>query len=142
MSVSVIDIDTGKDLFEKQENPPIDKQTIKVILNGQQLPLDQPPILKENRTMVPLRGIFESLGAEVHFDQKTGRITVIKEKLKMILKTNSNSVDSNGQIKTIDVPAFTENDRTMVPLRFISESIGAEVKWDGNQNTVFISTKN
>lgn len=142
MSVSVIDVDTGKDLFEKaQPNQPIDNHSIKVIINGKVQSLDQVPILKGNRAMVPLRGIFESLGAEVHFDQKTGRITVTKEKLKIMLKINSKSVDLNGQIKTIDVPAFTENDRTMVPLRFVSEAIGAEVKWDGTKNTVFINIK-
>lgn len=141
MTVSVIDVDTGKALFEdKQTNPSIDKQSIKVMINGKLQTLDQPPILKGNRTMVPLRGIFESLGAEVYFDQKTGHITVTKEKLKIILKINSKSVDYNGKIKTIDVPAFTENNRTMVPLRFISEAIGADVKWDGKQNTVFINT--
>ena len=111
------------------------------MINGKLQSMDQSPILKGNRTMVPLRGIFESLGAQVHFDQKTGRITVTKEKLNIILKINSKSVDFNGKIKTIDVPAFTENDRTMVPLRFISEAIGADVKWDGKQNTVFIKTE-
>lgn len=142
MTVSVIDIDTGKDLFEKvQSNPQTDQSVIKVMINGKLQFLDQPPILKDNRTMVPLRGIFESLGAQVLFDQNTGRITVTKEKLNIILEINSNTVNINGKIKTIDVPAFTENDRTMVPLRFISEAIGADVKWDGAENTVFINTE-
>lgn len=142
MTVSVIDIDTGKVLFEeKQTNSPIDKHTIKVMINGKQQTLDQPPILKRNRTMVPLRGIFESLGADVHFEQKTGRITITKEKLNIKLKINSKSVDINGKIKIIDVPPFLENDRTMVPLRFISEAIGADVIWDGLQNRVLINTE-
>ncbi len=141
MTVSVIDIDTGKDLFEKiQPNPQNDQSVIKVMINSKLQSLDQPPILKGNRTMVPLRGIFESLGAQVHFDQNTGHITVTKEELTIKLKLNSKSVEINGKIKTIDVPAFTENDRTLVPLRFISEAIGADVKWDGVQNTVFINT--
>lgn len=142
MSVSIIDIDTNKGLFEiDQPNQPIDNDKIKVYLNGMIQSYDQPPILIGNRTMVPLRGIFESLGATVKYDGETQIITATKGELKVILKINSKTVSINGKTKTLDVPAIIQNNRTLVPLRFIGETLGADVSWDANQNTVFIKTE-
>lgn len=141
MTVSVIDIDTGKPLFIEQTNQPIDTKVIKIFINGEIYQFDQPPIVKGNRTLVPLRGIFEALGAEVQYDQATGKITVTKENVKIILKINSKSVTKNGKTEIIDEPAILTNNRTLVPLRFIGEALGADVKWDPKQNAVFITTE-
>lgn len=139
MTLNVIDVDTNEDLFQKEQiSQPIDNKTIKVYINGKLQLLDQPPLLKGNRTMVPLRGVFEALGAEVQYKKQTGQIFIRKEKLNIGLKINSKTVILNGQIKMIDEPAFVENGRTLVPLRFIGEALGADVNWDANQNTVFI----
>jgi len=142
MTVSIIDADTGKPLFEKQTNPPIDNKVIKIYINGNMYQFDQPPIVKGNRTLVPLRGIFEALGAEVQYDQPAGKIMVTKDNVTIILKINSKSVTKNGKTEIIDEPAILINNRTFVPLRFIGEALGADVKWDSKQNAVFIKLKN
>jgi Copper amine oxidase N-terminal domain len=87
---------------------------------------------------VYVRGVFEDLGADVSWDQKT-RAVIIKKDTDMIkLFIDSNKAYKNGKLLPIDVSAKIINGRTMIPLRFISESIGATVKWDNETKNVFI----
>ncbi|HHY74755.1 MAG TPA: protease complex subunit PrcB family protein [Bacillus bacterium] len=139
MTINVIDIDSGEEIFQKEQIvQPIDNKAIKVYINGRMQVFDQPPLLKDGRTMVPLRGIFESLGAQVQYDETTGMITATKEKLIIKLKVFSKEVNVNGQTKIIDAAPFAQNGRALVPLRFIGETLGENVKWDAEQNTVYI----
>lgn len=83
--------------------------------------------------------MFDDLGAEVSWDQKS-RSVIIKKDTDMIkLLVDSNKVYKNGKLLQIDVSAKIINDRTMIPLRFISESIGATVEWDPATKNAFIA---
>lgn len=91
------------------------------------------------RTLVPLRVIFEELDAEVKWDAKTQTVHATRGKTNMSLKIGSTQTTLNGKTVRIDTPAMIKQGRTYVPLRFVSESLGAEVKWDSVQNKALIS---
>jgi len=111
-----------------------------VVLNGRNLNFDVPPITIQGRTLVPLRAIFEALGAKVGWDAETNTITGTKDNINIMLKANSTEGFVNGNKIVLDVPATVVDGRTLVPIRFIAESLGAKVNWDELTNTVGINT--
>ena len=114
----------------------------KVMLNGNQLFFEDPPIIEDGRTLVPLRAIFEALGANVEWDSTANTITAIKGDVQIKLQIGARTAYKNGSSINIDVPVHIVNGRTLVPLRVISEVFGADVSWDGNTQIVNISTLN
>lgn len=102
----------------------------RVTINQKQLNFDVPPLIKRGRTLVPLRAIFEQLGAVVTWDSKTKTVQAIKGSTTVILKIGSNLALINGNEVTLDVPAEISKGRTLIPIRFVSESFGAEVSWN------------
>ena len=114
-------------------------QPIQVELDGRSLQFDQPPVSVEGRLMVPLRGIFEALQADVVYTPSTRSIKATKGSTLVELTLGSREGRVNGSPVYLDVPANTLGGRTMVPLRFVSESLGAEVKWNGATRTVLLS---
>lgn len=117
------------------------QDVITVNVNGNKLDFDVPPQIINDRTMVPLRKIFEALGAEVTWDDKTNTSTGKKGTTTVILTVDSTSATVNGELKTLDVPATLVDGRTLVPARFISESLGCQVDWDAESRTVVITSK-
>ena len=113
---------------------------IRVFVDGVQLVFDQPPIIQNGRTLVPLRGIFEALGAHVTWDGPTQTVTAIKPGVVISLRIGSNILVRNNVNITLDVPAQILNGRTLVPVRAIAESFGADVLWDGPTYTVVITS--
>lgn len=111
---------------------------ITVTINGTKQSYAQPPVMKSGTTLVPLRGIFESLGAKVDYNAKTQAITATKGSTKVKLTIGSKKATVNGKSITLAVPAQTINGSTMVPLRFVSEALGANVNWNPSTNTVTI----
>ena len=116
-----------------------DKSEIKVSVNGKKLKFDQPPVLENGRTLVPLRAIFEALGAEISWDRETQTIRAIRYGTYIELQIGSNEMKVNNEIKTLDVPAKIINERTMVPARAVAEAFGCNVKWDAENNAVIIN---
>ncbi len=114
------------------ENP------ISVILDGKKQNYNQAPTIQNGSTLVPLRGIFESLGAEVKWDGKTRTVTANKGEINITLQIGSKTPVVNGVTKSISVPAQIINGSTFVPLRFVSEAFGADVKWDGTARSITI----
>jgi hypothetical protein len=112
---------------------------IKVTLNGTELQFDQPPVLDGGRTLVPMRAIFVALGAEVDWDGDTQTAIGVKGDLTVTLQIGSNILVKNGENITLDVPAKIVGGRTLVPARAIAESFGADVRWDGDAQTVIIT---
>ncbi|MBS2037124.1 copper amine oxidase N-terminal domain-containing protein [bacterium] len=115
-------------------------QPIVAELNGRPLQFDQPPVMMGGRVMVPLRGIFESLGANVRFEPATSRITASRGTQSVQLTLGSNQALVDGRAVTLDSPAATVGGRTMVPLRFVSEALGTEVRWQEATQTVFLTS--
>ena len=109
-----------------------------MLVNSQRLQTDTAPLTMEGRTMVPMRAIFESLDADVHWDSQTEQITGKQGANEVILEIDSRLALLNGEHQYLDVPPTLINGRTMVPTRFIAESLGAEVTWDGSTRTVTI----
>lgn len=99
-------------------------------VNDKKLNIDVAPIIRNGRTFLPVRYVAESLGAEVGWNQTERKITVSMRdsKVEMLLDTDIAMV--NGEAKMIDVSPFIEKGRTLVPFRFLSESLGCKVEWD------------
>lgn len=114
---------------------------VNVYVNDQLLNLDVPAKVINDRTMVPLRGIFESLGASVEWVQSTNSIEVTKDSTTIELYFNSKTAKVNGQETSLDVPPTVVNNRTLVPVRFISETLGANVMWDAGTQSVFVALR-
>jgi len=111
---------------------------IGVTVNGNALTLDQPPVSIGGRVLVPLRGIFESLGASVSWNAASQSIDARRGTTVVHLTLNSSSAIVNGSAVALDVPAQAINGRTLVPLRFVSETLGASVTWDAASRTVAV----
>lgn len=109
-----------------------------IYIDGVKQSFDPPAMIVQDRTLVPLRAIFESLGATVNWDQATETVTAIKGDTIVKLQIGSKDAFVNGNLVALDVPAQTVRDRTMVPARFVSESLGAVVEWDEEYNSVYI----
>jgi len=120
--------------------PPPTTDDISVILDGTALTFDVPPQIIDGRTLVPLRAIFEALGAEVNWDGNTQTITATDDDTEIILTIGSTTATVNGQATQIDVPAMIIDGRTLVPLRFVAESFGVDVDWDATTRTITITT--
>ncbi|TDQ34745.1 copper amine oxidase N-terminal domain-containing protein [Aureibacillus halotolerans] len=106
-------------------------KTVKVYLNGALQSYSQPAIVQSGRTLVPLRPIFEALGATVQYDAETRIITAVKEDRTVTLTVGSAYAKVNGTTITLDAKAQVIKGNTMVPLRFVSEAMGATVQFDG-----------
>lgn len=115
---------------------------ITVKLNGKLLDFDQPPIIFDDRTLVPLRVIFEALGADVSWNGNTQTVTAAKNGIVITVKIGEECIYKNSEAIAIDVPAMIVNERTLVPVRAVSEALGADVSWDGNIRQVIISSDN
>lgn len=112
----------------------------RVLLNGTPMYFTVPPTQINGRTMVPLRGIFEALGAQVNWQESTRTITASKGDTEVLLIIGNRNATLNGQTVMLDAPAMILNGSTMVPLRFVSEALGAEVKWMEATQTVSITS--
>ncbi len=89
-----------------------------------------PYINQDNRTMVPIRFISEKLGATVDWNNENRSVTIKNGKTTLVMTIDSNTVLANGTTGYMDTTAIIRQDRTMVPLRFVSEYLGATVNWD------------
>lgn len=101
---------------------------------------DVQPIIVDDRTLVPMRRIFELFGAKVDWNESTQTVTAKKNDLELSLTIGSDKVTKNNDEITLDVPAKEINGRTLVPLRFVSEALGATVNWNEKTQTVEINS--
>lgn len=113
---------------------------VTVFINGVEQNYSQPPIIDNGSTLVPLRGIFESLGATVNWNQKQKLVTATRGDTHISLKIGSKSPTVNGNVVPINVPGKIVNGATLVPLRFVSEALGADVKYEGATKTISITS--
>lgn len=111
-----------------------------VVLDGVLQEYAQPAVIQNGYTLVPLRAIFESLGAEVEWEPTTRTVTATKGETTIELTINEAQAYVDGKAITLAVKAQTINSHTMVPLRFVSEALGAEVGFDNTTRTVTIKS--
>ena len=126
-----------------------------VQLNDKILGFDQPPVTENDRTLVPMRFLFEQMGATVTWDDATQTATAtvpttteeeiqtfgLAEEKSVAFSVDNTTATVNGSAATMDVPARLINDKTMVPLRFLSENLGFNVQWDEATRTAIVTTE-
>jgi photosystem II stability/assembly factor-like uncharacterized protein len=113
-------------------------------VNGVSNTLDSPPVIKNNRTLLPIRAVIESLGGTVSWDATERKVTVTLGNTTIELWIGKSIAKVNGVNTPIDstnpkvVPEII-NSRTMLPLRFVTENLGCDVQWDGTTKTITIT---
>ncbi|MBE7042480.1 MAG: hypothetical protein E7399_03185 [Ruminococcaceae bacterium] len=114
---------------------------IKITIDGNPVAFDVAPFIQQDRTFVPVRAIFEGLGAQVNWDGETKTVTAQKGDTTVSLVIGTKEITVNDTVKTLDVSPQIVQNRTMVPARAVSEAFGYEVGWDGGSQTVSVTTK-
>ncbi|MDO5713106.1 MAG: stalk domain-containing protein [Tissierellia bacterium] len=107
-------------------------------VNGEQRKMDTVPIIIKDRTMVPLRFLVEAFGGEVTWNQETRTAIVEYRGIRIELPVGSDTIHINGIDQKIDSPATIKNDRTLVPIRFVSEGLGMIVEYGEKDKVVDI----
>jgi len=116
-------------------------QGISVTVDGTPVSFkSQEPVVRDARVLVPLRGVFEQLGATVQWNPEQRLVTASQGSRNIRLNIGSTDAKINDRTMTMDVPAEIVNGSTLVPLRFLSEALGANVKWESTNRLVAIST--
>ena len=105
---------------------------------GEAAKTDVPPIIENDRTMLPARFVAESLGATVAWDTEARKATIVGNGVTIELIVDSTTAYVNGDAVTLDAPAFIRNDRTYTPVRFIAEALGAKVEWNADARQAII----
>lgn len=107
---------------------------------GKKVVNDVAPKIVNNRTMLPIRFVAEALGAEVLWKETQADLVVIKKAgIEINITIGSDIAQVNGKNVKLDSPSFLENDRTYLPLRFVSENLGAKVEWVEQSQQVIIT---
>ena len=116
-----------------------DEIPITIWINGEKVESEVDPVTENDRTLVPLRAIFEAMGAEVSWDDASQTAKVAADGITIQVVIDDVVMKKNGEDVILDVPARLINDRTMVPVRAISEGIGADVDWNEEEQKVLIT---
>lgn len=114
---------------------------INVVIDGAKVKFDQQPIIVNNRTLVPMRAIFEALGADVEWEHETYTAVAVKADTTIRIGIDKTEMTKNAEVVQLDAPAILISHRTMVPIRAVSEAFGCDVQWDDTTRTVSIITK-
>ncbi|MBP8708144.1 MAG: PQQ-binding-like beta-propeller repeat protein [Caldisericia bacterium] len=115
----------------------------KFTVSGEVRTLDYPPIIKNDRTLVPIRAIVEAFGGKVDWEPAIARVNISLDTHFLYLQIGNPFAGVDGDLVQIDplnssvVPEII-NGRTMLPLRFVAESLGCTVDWDGTTKTITI----
>jgi len=111
-------------------------QSVHLMIGGQAVQPDVPPMIEKGRTLVPVRVIAEGLGASVDWDQPTRTAVIVRGQQKLQLTVGSTKAVLNGKQVQLDTPPVMKNQRMLLPLRFVGESLGVTVGWEESTRTV------
>lgn len=112
---------------------------ISLVIDGKTVQSDVAPVVQNNRTLVPVRVITESLGAQVGWDANTQTVTVNSAAAQIVFKIGSTTYTVNGSSKTMDAAPVIIDGRTMVPIRVIADAMGAAVNYDAAKNEATVN---
>lgn len=115
-------------------------QEVNVTIDGEKKVFNQPAMMHSGSVMVPMRAIFEELGAELHWNETTRTVTASKGDISVQLTVNKLVALVNGEEVTLNAEPIVQNGATFVPLRFISESLGGSASWDEGTKTAHITS--
>ena len=117
---------------------------IRVFLDNSSISFDQPPIIRDDRTLVPFRALFEKMGATVDWDseKRTVKGSIGDKLITLVIDESLAQIREDGKVNNVkmDVPAQIVNNRTLVPLRFVMENFGLDVNWDSKTRTIDVIT--
>ena len=114
---------------------------IRVFISGNELLSDVSPIIEDGRTMVPMRSIFEALGAEINWNDSTKTVTSKSGDREISVTIGKKSITVNGAEMPLDVAPVISGGRTLVPARAVSEGLGCSVYWNNETRVVSIEKK-
>ncbi len=118
---------------------------VKIYVNGKLVKSDQPPLIFENRTFVPVRVIAEGLGAKVLYHREDMTVTIEKDHTNILLAIGDDTAWYSDEEKSgpvlLDESAFIRNNRTYIPLRSVSELFDMDVNWNAKKRSVYINDK-
>lgn len=114
-------------------------EEIAVVYNGEPIWFDAPPRMINNRVMVPMRAIFETVGATVEWQEETQSVKAVTENTIVTFKIGDNFIVVNGKTVNLDAKIEQVNDRTFVPVRAIAEAFDNNVFWSSKLNRVFVT---
>ncbi len=112
--------------------------TVTIAVNGNAVSFDQPPIERGGRVFVPLRGVFEKLGASVVYQRPVINATGNGHNISLTIGSTTATID--GQSQSVDVAPFLVGSRTLVPLRFVAQALGATVNYNNGTRVVSITS--
>ncbi|KQX56772.1 copper amine oxidase N-terminal domain-containing protein [Paenibacillus sp. Root444D2] len=115
------------------------KLGVKAFVNGIEPKFEVPPFIKEGSTLVPFRAIAEALQATVTWNPEDNSVTVVKDGVTVKLVIGVRKAFVNGQAVDLEVAGEVYNGSTMVPARFISEALKADVQWEPESQSVVIN---
>lgn len=115
------------------------KYDITIFLDGKELESSVGPVIEDGTTLIPMRIIFEALDMDVYWNQETKTATGKTNETTIDIIVGDNKAYVNGTEKMLSTPAKILNGNTMIPLRFVSESVGCEVNWDGDKREIVIN---
>lgn len=115
-------------------------ESLSVLFNGTQLAFDVAPQIINDRALVPMRAIFEAHGAQVDWNCQDQCVTATKDDLTIELTIGQYVATVNGKQYTLDAPSQIIDDRTLVPVRFVSEALDADVTYNASTKTIYISS--
>ncbi|MCC8169289.1 MAG: copper amine oxidase N-terminal domain-containing protein, partial [Oscillospiraceae bacterium] len=105
------------------------EEPIYVALNDTLLAFETAPVIENDRTLIPIRFLFEQMGAEVSWDSDAQTAVISQNDTVITFTADNTEASVNGEGVSMDVPARIINGKTMVPLRFLSETLGYTVSW-------------
>lgn len=126
-------------LFSFTAGEAIAKSQVQLMVNGVVIEPDTPAQIVNDRTFVPVRFVAENLGAAVTWDEKSRTVTIVKDNQTIRLTIGQRQITVNGKAEQMDVAPYIDGIRTMVPIRFISDSLGSRIGWQPQLRTAIIS---
>ncbi|QRG65430.1 stalk domain-containing protein [Brevibacillus choshinensis] len=114
---------------------------ISLVIDGKGISTDVQPIRENGRMLVPIRVVAESTGANVTYETANRQVTVTEKGKRIVLLVDSRTAFVDGKRVTMDAPAMIVNQRTVVPIRFVSEALGYQVVWDERAGVAQVQTK-
>lgn len=115
---------------------------IRILLDGNDVYFDVAPQIINDRTLVPMRAIFEALSYSVEWNQNTQEIKATGSQGTIEMKIGNYAITKNGQYIMTDIAPQVINNRTLIPIRAISEVLGYTVTWDGDNQIIYIDSQN
>lgn len=135
----IIHYEKSKHRISLGESLGMPEKDIRVFFNAQQLKFDVQPMIEDYRLFTPVRKIFEELGANVAWDETKQAVIIKKDGKEIKAFVGEKEIKVNEEVIDLDIPIKIVNNRTMVPVSFIKETLGISTDWDSQYNSLYIT---